>query len=96
MGARVKKIVYPVSEKGYRIGEHHQRAKLTDEQVELIRDLYDMGEGGYRKLAKMFGVHRTTIRDIVQFRRRATTADDYRTELLSTTPLADGPKKKPR
>lgn len=81
----MKKIIYPVNERGLRIGEHHQRAKLSDEQVELIRDLYEMGEGGYKMLARMFGVSRSTIRDIVQFRRRASTPDRFRTELLDTT-----------
>jgi hypothetical protein len=34
-------ILVPVNERGDRIGEHHQRAVLTDEQVELILDLRD-------------------------------------------------------
>lgn len=69
----MSKRTYNISDTGRRVGEDHQRAKLTDEQVDLIRDLYDEGFAGYRTLARAFGVSRLTIRDIVMFRRRNVT-----------------------
>ena len=51
-----------------RIGEGHQRARLTDAQVDQIRDAYEQGlegEGprvGYKTLAKRFGVSKRTVR----------------------------------
>jgi DNA invertase Pin-like site-specific DNA recombinase len=60
-----------VNEGGYRIGEDHHHAKLTDAQVEEIRELWEDGFSSYRTLAKKFNVNRGTIRDIVTFRRRA-------------------------
>lgn len=58
-----------VTEKGHRAGETHPCAKLTDEQVDLIREQHDQGIG-YRRLARMFDTPKSTIRDIVLCRRR--------------------------
>ena len=73
------RITFPVDEKGNPLGEAHHRAVLSDEDVELIRDIYEEGMVGYRTLALAFGVSRTTIQDIVNFRRRASTPARYRT-----------------
>jgi len=51
-------------------GQNHYRAKLTDHEVELVRQLYETGEFGYRKLAKKFEVSRFTIRSYVKFWKR--------------------------
>ena len=59
-----------------RCGEDHQvagacrRPSLPNDLVETIRQAYEDGEGGYRKLARRFNLHPTTVRDIVTFRRR--------------------------
>lgn len=55
---------------GHRIGEWHQRAKLTDAQVAAMRADYAAGIGGYPALAKRYGCGISTVRDIVQFRTR--------------------------
>ena len=52
---------------GYRIGQSHQRAKLTDAQVSEMRRIHESGEAGYRKLSAMFGCGQSTVRDIVQY-----------------------------
>ena len=57
---------------GHRVGEHHQRAKLTDAQVAEIRSLhmpYVLGRG-YKALATKFGAAESTIRDICTYRTR--------------------------
>ena len=64
-----KKLI-GVDEKGYRIGESHPKARLTDAQVEQIRTLYEEGFVGYRALAKWYGVPRTTIAGICSYTRR--------------------------
>lgn len=51
-------------------GQDHHSAKLTDHEVEQIRQQYEDGEGGYLTLARRFDVHKMTIRDIVKGRRR--------------------------
>lgn len=48
----------------------HWRAKLTDEEVELIRELYEDGLWSYSALGVVFEVSRYTVRDIVKYRRR--------------------------
>ena len=59
-----------------RIGEDHTRAKLTNAQVEQIRDEYEAHQSGhpqhvgYRLLAKKWGVSKRTIRDICSYKTR--------------------------
>ena len=67
-----------------RVGEDHQKATLSDLQVEAMRDRYEAGvEGtgpkvGYRVLAKEFGVSKRTVRDIVNYRRRVAYAERWK------------------
>lgn len=74
-----KRITFGVDEKGNRLGEAHQRAKLSDADVDLIRDIYEEGMESLSQIAKVFGVHKATIADIVHFRRRSTTPHGYKT-----------------
>jgi len=46
-------------------GEDHYKSSLTAEQVLEIRQLYKSGEYSQRELAKVFGVSRGCIKDIV-------------------------------
>jgi len=54
---------------GHRVGECHQKAKLTDEQVRQLRQ--DHKTLGYRKLAKKYGIGQSTARDIANYWTRA-------------------------
>lgn len=74
-----RRVTYAVNERGIPIGEAHQRAKLNDADVELIRDIYEEGMVSYRILALAFGVTKAQIRNYVKFTRRATTPAGYRT-----------------
>ena len=74
-----KRITYGVDEKGNRLGEAHQHATLSDDDVELIRDIYEEGMESMATLAHVFGVKKSTIQGIVTYRRRATTPSGYRT-----------------
>ena len=51
--------------------EKDRRRKLTDDQKEEIRRIYESGVCGMRPLAKRFGVSRTTIQLIVNPQRAA-------------------------
>ena len=73
----MRKVV-GVNERGLRVGEDHQHAKLTDAECELIRELHACG-WSYKKLADKFEVGKSTIADIVKFRRRGQFAVDWRT-----------------
>lgn len=54
---------------GYRIGESHHRARLTDEQVEAMRVMRD-GGASYRQIGERFGCSMWTARDITDYRTR--------------------------
>ncbi|NMF99559.2 hypothetical protein GPA27_19460 [Aromatoleum toluolicum] len=62
-----------MNDRGIRIGEHHQNARLTDAEVDLIRELHEDEGMGYGELAKRFDVGKSTIADICTYRRRAQT-----------------------
>lgn len=51
-------------------GEQHHRAVLTDGEVELIRKLHEGGGWSYATLAEKFEVAKSTVQDIITFRRR--------------------------
>ena len=54
---------------GFRIGQHHQNAKLTDEEVREMRYLrqLDKKQWSYKKLAEKFSCGESTVRDIVRY-----------------------------
>ncbi|CAB3858374.1 hypothetical protein LMG26854_03336 [Achromobacter aegrifaciens] len=72
------RITVGVNEKGVRVGEDHQRATLTDHDVELMRQLREEGLG-YKRLAKMFDTSVRNVRDIVNYKRRVTTPTAWKT-----------------
>lgn len=57
--------------KGYRVGQDHHRAKLTDAQVAAMRVLRKTKGATYRQLAAQFKCSMWTARDIVDYRTRA-------------------------
>lgn len=70
-----------VNSAGYRIGEGHHRAKLTDDDVDLILYLRDEGLS-YAQIAAKFddgiSVSKSTVRDICLGRIRAQLPDRYK------------------
>lgn len=62
-----------VNEDGRRVGESHPRAKLTDHEVELIRQLLDEGGLTQKGIADKFDVSYSTVKSISCCRRRAQT-----------------------
>lgn len=73
------RITLGLNESGRRVGESHQHSKLSDKQVDEIRNLHDSGTWGYRRLARLFKTTRATIQHIVTCRRRAQTVMQWRT-----------------
>ena len=69
-GRVVFKLQIAVNEKGYRIGESHPCAKLTNNEVESMLQMRDEGFG-YKRLARMFDVSSATARNIVKGRKRS-------------------------
>lgn len=75
--AKRRLTLVPVNARGYRIGEQHHRAKLSDHDIELIHELLDGGMT-QRLVAQKFEVSRSSIRDIRNGRNRSQTSDAYR------------------
>lgn len=65
----MKKFV-ALNEKRRRIGQDHPNAKLTDHEVDLIRDLREQGMK-YTTLAEKFEVSKSTIAMVCRYQRRA-------------------------
>lgn len=59
-----------VNDAGRRIGEDHQNARLTDRDIDLIRQLHEKDGLSYRELADKFEVSKSTIQMICQYKRR--------------------------
>lgn len=62
-----------VNDQGYRIGEDHPNAKLTNHEVDLILDLRDQCMS-YRQIADKMEVSKSLIRDICKGRKRCQSA----------------------
>ena len=72
------KRVVAINGRGLRVGEDHQNAKLTNDEVELIRSLHAEGMS-YKRLAKKFEVSKSLVAAICRFERRAETATNWKT-----------------
>jgi DNA-binding MarR family transcriptional regulator len=49
-----------------RVGESHPSAKLTNQQVISIRDLWNVGHRNIKVMARHFGVSQSNIKKIVE------------------------------
>ena len=74
-------IIYlGLTRQGKRVGETHPRAKLSDADIDLIRELGDPDDPGhlsYAVIADKFDVSKSTIRDIIKCRRRYAVAERW-------------------
>lgn len=63
-------------EKGRRAGESHPNARLTDTDIDLMREMHELVDDhgrtlyGYRKLARVFECSRGYARYVVKGNRR--------------------------
>jgi ribosome-binding protein aMBF1 (putative translation factor) len=62
-----------VNEKGVRIGQGHQRAKVDDHDVDVIRELREEHGLTYRQLAEKYEVSKSLIRQICRYQIRCQT-----------------------
>jgi DNA-binding NarL/FixJ family response regulator len=80
IGKRAKNRMLAVNEKGYRLGEDHHRAKLTNHEVDLVLQLLDEGMSE-RKVAEKFEISRRTVRDYKAAKTRSQTPEAFRSLL---------------
>ena len=67
-----------VNEQGYRVGEHHHNARLSNEIVDKIREMHEDEGIGYRRIAKIMGISRHVIAKICRYERRAQTPERWK------------------
>ena len=68
------KRLVAVNERGLRVGEDSPQAKLTNEEVERMRVLHETEALGYKRLARMFEVSPSQVRNICKYINRPVTA----------------------
>lgn len=68
----------PLNELGYRVGEGHGRAKITDEIVKEIRDLHELQCLSYVDIAAQLGLNLRTVEAIGGYRRRTATPHSWK------------------
>ncbi|WP_205203172.1 hypothetical protein [Azonexus hydrophilus] len=68
-----------INDAGLRIGEEHPNAKLTDAEVERIRDLHEFDGMTYKALAEKFEVSKWCIGRICRYERRAQRPTNWKT-----------------
>lgn len=65
-------MLVAINERGMRVGEDHQRAKFTNHEIDLIRDLHDDGMP-ISEIARKFEVSKSYVHDVVHCIVRAQT-----------------------
>lgn len=71
-------MLVAVNEYGFRIGEDHPNSKLTNEQIDAIRDLREFQNMRYTDIAKLFGLSKGAIAKICRYERRAQTIERWK------------------
>ena len=72
-------VIGVVGSRNTPVGAHHHAATLSDEDVELMREIYEEGFLGLTAIGRAFGVSKSYVYNIVTYRRRACTPDAYKT-----------------
>jgi hypothetical protein len=71
MTTRKKLRLVGVGESGRVVGEWHHNAKLSDAEVDLLRELREIEGWSWTRLATTFGISRAGVRSIGNYRCRA-------------------------
>ena len=71
-------ITVATNERGNRVGDSHHNAKLTNNEIDLLLSMHNSGDFGYRKLARIFELSKSTVRYYVKGRYRSQTPAKYK------------------
>lgn len=80
----IERRLVAINDKGRRVGEEHHKAKLSNNDIELMRRMYEeypVGHPkhlGFSKLAKIFECSRTHVVEICTYQQRAQTVAGFR------------------
>lgn len=74
------KRIIGVNERGRRVGEDHVNARLTNQEVDLLLELWDDGNGmSYRQLGEKFDISKSGARKICKGQNRCQSAVRFKT-----------------
>lgn len=73
------RLTVGVNERGIRVGEDHQNAKLTDAEVDLLLELREEHGLSYNELAEKFGLSKSGVRKICKGQTRSQRPERYKT-----------------
>ena len=82
------RVIVGLNEHGKRVGESHHRAKLTDHEIDLIRDLYEDGMS-VSEIARKFEIQKSHCWDICHYVVRCQTVSRFK-EIEVTIIVNDG------
>lgn len=77
------RLTVGVNERGIRVGEDHQNAKLTDAEVDLLLELREEHGLSYNELAEKFGLSKSGVRKICKGQTRSQRPERYKTVHVS-------------
>ncbi len=69
--------IVQIGEYGKRVGESHGRARLTDHEIDLIRQLKEQGMSA-ATIAEKMEISKRYVYKLVNFERRASVVAEYR------------------
>ena len=82
-----KRVIVGLNENGRRVGESHALSKLTDHEIDLIRELYDDGMS-ISEIARKFEIAKSYCWDICHYTKRCQTISRFK-EIEITVLITD-------
>ena len=76
--ASVKTILVAYNESGRRIGETHHNSRISDAQVEEIRDRREYDGWNDLQIANFYGMSVNTVKKICNYQRRGQRAERWK------------------
>lgn len=68
---RAKPLLVAIDDRGFRIGETHHNARLSDALVDQIRDMHEYEGLRVGEICERLGLAKTTVVKICRYERRA-------------------------
>ena len=66
------------NDRGMRVGESHQNARLSDKEVDQVRDLHEFAGWPYRDIARAYGASKSCIAEICRYEKRNQPVFDWK------------------
>ena len=78
MTVKKRTMLVAVNESGFRIGQDHPNAKLSNDEIDKIRDMREEEGMRYTDIAKIVGLSKGAVAKICRYERRAQTIERWK------------------